>query len=67
VPLSENKAGLTVEVTYGMVVDTKRKKWIIADVKKEKKLHTFSGIDFSYTLRSYINGTLVWQVHPHMQ
>ena len=50
VPLSENKAGLTVEVTYGMVVDTKRKKWIIADVKKEKKLHTFSGIDFSKPL-----------------
>lgn len=50
VPLSENKAGLTVEVVYGMVVDTKRKMWIIADVKKEKKLHTFSGINFSKPL-----------------
>ncbi|CAG2226270.1 unnamed protein product [Mytilus edulis] len=50
VPLSENKAGLNVEVTYGMVVDTKRKKWIIADVKKEKKLHTFSGLNFTKPL-----------------
>ncbi|XP_076097996.1 uncharacterized protein LOC143068104 isoform X5 [Mytilus galloprovincialis] len=50
VPLSENKAGLNLEVTYGMVVDTKRKKWIIADVKKEKKLHTFSGLNFTKPL-----------------
>ncbi|XP_021377749.1 transcription intermediary factor 1-alpha-like isoform X3 [Mizuhopecten yessoensis] len=50
VPLSDNTAGLTVDVTYGLVVDTKRRKWTVSDTKREKKLHTFTGIDFSEPL-----------------
>ncbi|XP_033760272.1 transcription intermediary factor 1-alpha-like isoform X3 [Pecten maximus] len=50
VPLSDNTTGLTVDVTYGLVVDTKRRKWTVSDIKREKKLHTFTGIDFSEPL-----------------
>lgn len=50
VPLCDNVSGLSVEVTYGLLVDVKRKKWTIADVKKQKKLYTFMGVDFSEPL-----------------
>ncbi|XP_060082713.1 transcription intermediary factor 1-alpha-like [Ylistrum balloti] len=50
VPLSDNTTGLSVDVTYGLVVDTKRRKWTVSDIKREKKLHTFTGIDFSEPL-----------------
>ncbi|XP_061194588.1 E3 ubiquitin-protein ligase TRIM33-like isoform X1 [Saccostrea echinata] len=50
VPLSDNAAGITVELTYGLLIDTKRRKWTVADVGKQKKLHTFTGIDFTEAL-----------------
>ncbi|XP_022289242.2 uncharacterized protein LOC111101170 isoform X2 [Crassostrea virginica] len=50
VPLSDNAAGITVELTYGLLVDTRRRKWTIADVTRQKKLHTFTGIDFTEAL-----------------
>lgn len=50
VPLSDNTAGITVDLTYGLLVDTRRRKWTIADVGKQKKLHTFTGIDFTEAL-----------------
>lgn len=39
-----------MDVTYGLLVDTRRRKWTIADVGKQKKLHTFTGIDFTEAL-----------------
>lgn len=39
-----------MDVTYGLLVDTRRRKWTIADVGKQKKLHTFTGIDFMEAL-----------------
>ncbi|XP_048745578.1 E3 ubiquitin-protein ligase TRIM33-like isoform X2 [Ostrea edulis] len=50
VPLSDNAAGITVELTYGLLIDTRRRKWTVADVVKQKKLHTFTGIDFTDAL-----------------
>ena len=49
-PLSDNSPGLEVRVTYGLLVDTKRKKWIIADCNNNKIIHTFEKLDFSEAL-----------------
>ena len=50
VTLSDNVTGITVDVTYGLLIDTRRRKWTVADVKRQKKLHTFTNIDFSEPL-----------------
>ncbi|KAL3848012.1 hypothetical protein ACJMK2_018897 [Sinanodonta woodiana] len=50
VPLSENHAGLEVHVTYGLLLDARRKKWIILDVGADRILHTFDAINMSQPL-----------------
>ncbi|KAK3609707.1 hypothetical protein CHS0354_011395 [Potamilus streckersoni] len=50
VPLSENHAGLEVHVTYGFLLDARRKKWIILDVGADRILHTFDAINMSQPL-----------------
>lgn len=47
VPLCDNSPGLTVDVTYGVYINTSTRKVTVADVKREKKLHTFTDVDFS--------------------
>ncbi|KAL4220244.1 hypothetical protein ACF0H5_020652 [Mactra antiquata] len=49
-PLSDNTAGIEVRITYGLLVDTRRKKWIISDCNNNKVLHTFDSLDFSEAL-----------------
>lgn len=50
IPLSDNEAGIEVRVTYGFLVDTKRKKWIVLDCNNNKILHSFDQLEFSEAL-----------------
>lgn len=49
-PLSDNSAGIEMRITYGFLVDTRRKKWVVADCNNNKVLHSFDMLDFTEAL-----------------
>ncbi|XP_060602124.1 uncharacterized protein LOC132755292 isoform X3 [Ruditapes philippinarum] len=50
IPLSDNTSGIEMRITYGFLVDTRRKKWVIADCNNNKVLHSFDKLEFSEAL-----------------
>ncbi|XP_053403906.1 E3 ubiquitin-protein ligase TRIM33-like isoform X3 [Mercenaria mercenaria] len=49
-PLSDNSAGIEVRITYGFLVDIRRKKWVVVDCNNNKVLHSFDMLDFTEAL-----------------
>ncbi|XP_052785346.1 uncharacterized protein LOC128220813 isoform X5 [Mya arenaria] len=49
-PLSDNSPGIEVRITYGLFVDTRKRKWVIVDCNNNKVLHSFDMLDFSEAL-----------------
>ena len=49
-PLSDNSAGLEVRITYGFLLDTKRKTWTVVDCNNNKVLYSFDTLDFTEAL-----------------